>query len=130
MSRLFKQASWFIVVGCAAAATHWLIAVLCVELAHLPPLLANVVGWLTAFVVSFSGHYRLTFRHQRVGLWHACRRFFLVSAGGFAVNEAAYALLLRLQVLRYDVLLFLLLLGMAVITFLLSRYWVFRSKPA
>src|SRR5690606_7567946 len=63
MRALLKQIGWFIAVGCAAAATHWLAAVACVELLGMPPLAANAAGWLIAFVVSFTGHYRLTFRH-------------------------------------------------------------------
>ena len=49
------------------------------------------VGWLVAFAVSFIGHYRLTFRHSRIPWTIAIRRFFLVSAAGFLVNESAYA---------------------------------------
>ena len=86
MRALFKQLL-FVAVGCAAAATHWAVAVGCVELAAAAPLVANLVGWLVAFAVSFIGHYRLTFRHSRIPWTIAIRRFFLVSAAGFLVNE-------------------------------------------
>ena len=89
---------------------------------------ANVVGWLVAFCVSFAGHYRLTFRHQRAPLLRAAGRFFMVSALGFAINEAAYAALLRLTTIRYDVLLALVLVGIAGMTFILGRYWAFRHS--
>src|SRR3546814_9114396 len=49
MRALIKQIGWFITVGCAAAATHWVVAVGCVELLGIPPLAANAVGWLVAF---------------------------------------------------------------------------------
>ena len=52
MRALFKQLV-FVAVGCAAAATHWAVAVGCVELAAAAPLVANLVGWLVAFAVSF-----------------------------------------------------------------------------
>ncbi len=58
----------------------------------------------------------------------AAARFFLVSALGFAVNEAAYAALLRLTAIRYDVLLALVLIGIAGMTFILGRYWAFRRS--
>ena len=64
MQKMLRDVSWFIVVGCAAAATHWLIAVASVAVLNFAPLLANLVGWMVAFFVSFSGHYQLTFRHQ------------------------------------------------------------------
>ncbi|WP_094820511.1 GtrA family protein [Bordetella genomosp. 4] len=128
MRALIKQIAWFVVVGCAAAATHWAVAVACVEGLHMPPLAANAVGWLIAFVVSFSGHYRLTFRHLASHWMTAARRFFLISACGFLLNEASYAWLLHATSLRYDVLLALILIGLAVLTFLASRLWAFRRK--
>ncbi|AUT46003.1 GtrA family protein [Achromobacter sp. AONIH1] len=130
MRALFKQLVFFVAVGCAAAATHWAVAVGCVELAAAAPLVANLVGWLVAFAVSFIGHYRLTFRHSRIPWTIAIRRFFLVSAAGFLVNESAYAWLLHATAVRYDVLLALILIGLAVLTFVVSRLWAFRHKPA
>ncbi|HUH86599.1 MAG TPA: GtrA family protein [Pusillimonas sp.] len=128
MFNLFKQLAWFVATGCAAALTHWLVVVLCVQQLGLAPLLANFVGWLVAFGVSFLGHYHLTFRAQR-GPWaRAAGRFFLVSALGFAVNELAYAYFLHTTAVRYDVLLAMILIGMAVLTFILGRFWAFRHK--
>ncbi|MFV0284285.1 MAG: GtrA family protein [Castellaniella sp.] len=124
--KLAAQIGWFVIVGCAAAATHWAVTVACVSLGGLAPLTANVAGWLVAFGVSFGGHYHLTFRHQRAPLGRAAVRFFLVSALGFAVNEAAYATLLHLTTIRYDVLLALVLTGIAAMTFILGRHWAFR----
>nr|WP_180984196.1 GtrA family protein [Castellaniella caeni] len=128
MKKLITQIGWFVIVGCAAAATHWAVAVACVALAGLAPLLANLVGWLVAFGVSFTGHYRLTFRHQHAPLLRSALRFFAVSALGFVVNEAAYATLLRLTTIRYDLLLALVLIGIAGMTFILGRYWAFRHS--
>src|SRR5690606_18821509 len=102
MQNIIRQLGWFVAVGCAAAATHWLVVVATVDWLGLAPLLANVIGWLVAFVVSFAGHYRLTFRQQRAPLFKAARRFFAVSALGFGANELAYAWLLQATPLRYD----------------------------
>src|SRR5690606_4949594 len=129
MRALIKQIGWFLCVGCAAAATHWAVAVGCVEQLGLPPLAANAIGWLVAFVVSFTGHYRLTFRHLASRWTVAARRFFLISACGFLLNEAAYAWLLHITRVRYDALLALILLGLAALTFLASRLWAFRRRP-
>ena len=126
--KLAAQIGWFVIVGCAAAATHWAVAVACVAVGGLSPLAANLAGWLVAFVVSFTGHYRLTFRHQAAPLLRAAGRFFLVSALGFAVNEAAYATLLHLTTIRYDILLALVLIGIAGMTFILGRCWAFRHS--
>ncbi|HQO29753.1 MAG TPA: GtrA family protein [Accumulibacter sp.] len=128
MHKTFRQIALFIAVGCAAALTHWLIAVACVVHWQQPPLIANVIGWLLAFIVSFTGHYLLTFRRQSDSLLRAGRRFFVVSSAGFAINELSYAYLLHATPIAYDLLLAMILLAVAVLTFLLSRYWAFRNK--
>jgi len=118
----------FILVGSTAAFVHWATVVALVRLLALPPLAANVAGWAVAFSVSFAGQFSLTFRDQGAPLAQAARRFFLLSFGGFMLNEAAYAVLLRWSPWRYDLLLALVLVGVAIVTYLLSRRWAFRGS--
>lgn len=120
----------FIAVGGAATAVHWSTVVALVRGLGLPPLAANVGGWMVAFGVSFAGQSMLTFRDQGAPPRQAAGRFLLLSLGGFTINEAAYAALLRWSPWRYDVLLAAVLLGVAVFTYLLSRHWAFRSAAA
>lgn len=126
---LSRQLMWFILVGCAAAGTHWLSVVVLVSTTSIAPLYANVAGWLIAFSVSFGGHYLLTFRHQNAPMARAALRFLAVSALGFAVNETIYAWLLHTTTVRYDILLAGVLIGIAFMTFLLGRFWAFSGKP-
>ncbi len=128
MQKLVRQLGWFVAVGCAASVTHWLVVVGAVSASGMRPLLANIVGWLVAFCVSFAGHFLLTFRQHRAPLARAARRFFIVSAIGFGVNELAYAWLLHTTALPYDALLALILIGIAGMTFVLGRLWAFRHK--
>jgi putative flippase GtrA len=121
--------AWFIAVGCTAAAVHFGVVVLLVEFTGLAPLLANVAGWLVAFIVSFCGQWRLTFRGSGAPWRQALRRFFLISLGGFSANEATYAVLLHFSALPYDLLLALVLVAVAVMTYLLSSRWAFRGSP-
>lgn len=127
MNSIIKQIAWFVGVGCSAAATHWLVVVVLVQLYSLDPLLANFIGWLVAFCVSFTGHYYLTFRLHAAPIVRAALRFFGVSALGFAINEMAYAWLLKYTTLGYDILLAIILISIAVMTFVLGRYWAFRK---
>lgn len=120
--------AWFVAVGSAAAAVHLAVVVLLVSGLGQLPLLANIVGWLVAFTVSFSGHWLLTF-DKRAPWWRAARRFFTISMGGFLVNESMYAVLLRLSGWRYDVLLAIVLVAVAVLTYLLSSRWAFLGTP-
>lgn len=126
MKKLSHQLSWFVAVGTSAAFVHWVVVVLLVSGAYLTPLVANVVGWVVAFGVSFMGHYQLTFRYQRGHIKDAVWRFFLLSAIGFAINETSYAILLKQTRLPYELLLAIILVGVAAFTFLASRLWAFN----
>lgn len=128
MSILIVQLAWFILIGCLSAAMHWSVAIALVRATGINPLVANVAGWAVAFWISLLGHYRLTFRAQASAWWPSARRFLVLSATGFAVNETSYALLLRYTTLPFDLLLALVLIGVAGMTFVLSRLWAFRRS--
>lgn len=127
-----RNVGWFIFVGCAAAGVHLVAVSLLVSQLAWPPLAANIVAWLLAFCVSFTGHWHLTFPHSGAPMLRAIRRFFLISLSGFAINEALYAVLLHTIGERwYLSILFFVLLAVAVITWLLSSRWAFRgTDPA
>lgn len=127
MKKTIRQLSWFVLVGAMAAATHWVVAVAIVQSMQINPLWANLIGWLVAFGVSFSGHYHLTFRYQRAGVAQAIRRFFVISACGFLINEISYAVLLANTSIRYDALLMGILIAVAGATFIASRFWGFKA---
>ncbi|MFC5499168.1 GtrA family protein [Caenimonas terrae] len=120
-----RRIGWFIAVGSTAAAVHLGTVVALVRWGGWAPELANVLGWLVAFVCSFFGHHLTTFSDAQAPMGRAARRFFAVSALGFAANQAAYVLLLRLSGMRYDLALALVLVGIAVLTYLLGRRWAF-----
>lgn len=126
MRALTARLAWFIAVGCAAAAVHFTVVVALVSGLGQLPLVANVGGWMVAFLVSFSGHWLLTFE-QRAPWRRAVRRFFAISLAGFLVNETTYAVLLRWSGWRYDVLLAIVLVAVAVATYLASSRWAFLS---
>ena len=117
----------FVAVGCTAAAVHYCIVLLLVSGAGAPPLAANVAGWLPAFAVSFLGQWRFTFGARAAPGGQALRRFLVLSLGGFGANETAYAILLHWTVLPYDVLLAIVLVGVACSTYVLSSVWAFRA---
>jgi putative flippase GtrA len=122
-----QRLAFFLVVGALAAAVHWLVVVGLVTGLRLQPLLANIIGWLVAFVASFSGHYLLTFRDQSAPLGRSALRFFGVSALGFSINESIYAITLALG-WRYDWALLIVLVAVAVMTYFLSRRWAFMRS--
>lgn len=122
----------FIVVGTSAAAVHWAVVRCAVEWFGLVPLVANVLGWMIAFSVSFSGHRLWTFSDTTsLDTGQSLGRFLIVSLTGFMINEATYAVLLQFGWLPYDLTLAVVLVLVAGGTFVVSRAWAFRSaRPA
>ncbi len=93
MSRLFPatmalaiQAAVFGAVGLAASLTHFLVASALFSLAAIPIFFANVVGFSIAFLVSYMGHYHLSFRSTAPAI-SALSRFLAVALSGFALNN-------------------------------------------
>jgi putative flippase GtrA len=128
MKNIFRQLGWFFVVGCAAAGTHWVCAVASVVIFDIRPALANFIGWSIAVIVSFFGHYFFTFRHQKKTLLPAIRRFLAISVFGFSINELTFMYFLRHTGIPYYWLLAIILVAIAVLTFVFSRYWAFDHK--
>lgn len=117
---------WFGAVGAAAAAVHFGIVWWLVGAHGWWPLAANVVAFAVAFGVSFAGHRLLTFAAQRAPLGQALRRFAVVACSSFALNELMYALLLWAG-WDYRLALLVVLLAVAVLTYVASRWWAFKG---
>ena len=118
----------FGVVGVSAFLVHFGVVTLWLVPVGLPPLWANVFGFLMAFVVSYFGHRHLTFRATHVVHLQALPRFFAVACLGFAVNETGYFVLLHYANLDYRIALFIVLVAVAVMTFALGKLWAFAGS--
>lgn len=123
-----RELLWFGIVGVSAMLVHLGSVALILVPLGLPPLIANIVGFLLAFQISHVGHHRLTFNAVDAPLGRSRRRFFLVAFSSFLVNEAMYALLLRFTTLDYRVALMIVLVAVAVLTFVSARQWAFAGK--
>jgi putative flippase GtrA len=128
MKHATRRLGLFVGVGTAAAAVHFLVVWSMVEHLGLAPLVANPLGWCVALGVSFAGHRFLTFADQRAPLARSARRFLLLSAIGFGVNECAYAVLLGSSGLGYRSALAAVLVGVAGFTYGLGRHWAFLGN--
>ncbi|MEQ1767207.1 MAG: GtrA family protein [Methylotenera sp.] len=130
MSNLHKQSiSWFAIIGALAAIVHYIVAVSFEFTGVLPPSQANIVGFLMAFPVSYFGHRKFSFSKQTSTHSQAFPRFLTVAVAGFIANQ-----LLLIAALTYTWLPFWLALGLvmviiAVSTYLLSRNWAFKHSP-
>ena len=118
---------WFVLVGASAALTHMAVFTLVLLLVPtLWPEIANVPGFLVAFLVSFIGHRRLSFQDAGTSLLQSFMRFAATAVAGFVTNEAVFIALFRF----FGFPTWLALIGgivvSAVQTFVLSRFWAFR----
>ena len=120
---------WFVLVGASAALTH--MAVFTVVLLLVPtlwPEIANVAGFLVAFLVSFVGHRCLSFQDAGTSLMQSFLRFAATAVAGFVTNETVFILLFRLLGLPTWVALISGIVVSAVQTFVLSRFWAFKRN--
>jgi len=126
----------FGVVGLSATLIHVAVFLLLTgvqfsEGSRLDPQVANLLAWMSAFVVSFLGHYHWTFAGlQDPGsrsTYQTLLRFLVVSLLGLGLNSGL--VLLVVDVLgRPPVVaaVFMATLTPAV-SFVISRYWAFRG---
>lgn len=119
---------YFILVGSCAAAVHLLVVYALVSLSGMPALWANPLGFLTAFAVSFFGHARWTFPIDPAQHGRAVRRFFVLAATGFALNQAAFYWGLGwVGSQAYLPLLVAVMVLVAGATFVLGKLWAFAD---
>lgn len=120
---------WFVLVGASAALTHMAVFTVVLLLAPtLWPEIANVAGFLVAFLVSFVGHRRLSFQDAGTGLMQSFLRFAATAVAGFVTNEAVFIVLFRVLALPTWVALISGIVLSAVQTFVLSRFWAFKRN--
>jgi putative flippase GtrA len=118
----------FGIVGAVAAATHFFVTIGFVSLGGWRPQLANVAGYAVALAVSYLGQALWTFGQSGVNAVDFTK-FAATSLTGFAANALTYASLLRWTGLDYRLALALVLLLVAMLTFLSLNHWVFAAPP-
>jgi len=120
---------WFLLVGASAALTH--MAVFALVLLLVPtlwPEIANVAGFLVAFLVSFVGHRRLSFQDADTSLMQSFLRFAATAVAGFVTNEAVFIVLFRVLGLPTWMALISGIVLSALQTFVLSQFWAFKRN--
>ena len=122
-----RSGFWFVLVGASAALVH--MAVFACVLAAIPdlwPEIANVAGFLVAFMVSFVGHRLLSFQDAGTSWMQSFWRFAATALAGFVTNQAVFILLFRALELPTWVALLGGIVLAALQTFVLSRFWAFK----
>lgn len=117
----------FFVVGTAASATHYIVALAAYSLFGCTPGIANALGYALGFPVSYCGHRFWTFDSTRERHAVALPRFMLVALLSFGANQTLLLLAVHWLPLPFWLLLGAVLVVVAVSTYVVSRLWVFRT---
>ena len=116
----------FGITGSMATLVHFFTVVLLVETNHLHPLTANIFGFLSGFLISFSGHRFWTFSETSRTVSASLPRFLLIATANFAGNQSLYYISLEKLHMHYTIALLFVLGLMALFTYCLSKWWAFR----
>ena len=125
---LKKELLIFFAVGIAALLVHLFVVWLVVQLGHLHPLDANILGFLVAVNVSYFGHSLLSFNRRNTLSWRAFLKFFSIASATFVANQIIYYFGLKwFGDALYLPMLAVVLILVGAITYLLSKFWVFAA---
>lgn len=120
----------FLIVGGCAAATHYVVALGVDWATGIAPAWSNLIGFLCAFPVSYLGHRNLSFAGTRAPHRTALPKLMAVSGTAFVGNQIMLAALLEYTPLPLWLALGIVLVFVALSTWLLGRYWAFAHTPA
>ena len=124
MKRLLKFAS----VGIVATLVHYFTALAAAHLINIHPEISNIIGFMIAFIVSFFGHWRWTFRDHRTRFCRALPAFALVAVSMFFFNATVFRLLLGYTHYRFELLLLFVQALVLLITYTATKYWAFAKQ--
>ena len=123
LAQLFR----FGIVGAIATAVHISVVVSLVESTVISdPLVANIVAFCCAVLVSYFGHNYWTFQHRQ----HSTKqfaRFVLITLSALGLNQIILYVATRLIGLDYKIGLIFVILLVPIFTYFLARLWVFRT---
>lgn len=109
----------FVTVGILAAFVHLFILWFLFSSLNFSPLLANLIAYCLAFIVSFCGHFKWTFRSKEDPV-RAMVKFILVSMAALLINTLILYVLIVVGWLHP--------LNSAVIAFLFSSTFMFLAN--
>lgn len=122
-----RQVMRYGVVGATATITHILLVLAMVERGGLNALPATVLSFLIAFNISYFGARAWAFEAKGQHRDHL-PRYFATAILGLALNAGIIGILHTVLGLDYRLALGVVVVSVPAITFLLSRYWVFRER--
>ncbi|RZW11795.1 MAG: GtrA family protein, partial [Rhodobacteraceae bacterium] len=93
---------------------------------RMTPFSANIFAFLSAFLVSYFGHSRFTYKSTAPAS-RSLPRFFAVASGGLFLNQAIVYLAVDVLGWQYITALVIVVSTVPVIIYFLGRVWAFRE---
>jgi putative flippase GtrA len=122
-----RQLIKFAIVGGLSFVIHYSTVIFLVAVFLIRPLVANIFGFSIAMIFAFFGHRFWTFQ-QSTGRMHTTLfAFFTVNIVNFLINQSLYYVLLTYFHMKYYVALFVVLGMVAIVSFVVNKYWVFKQ---
>ncbi len=126
LRRELATASRFAIVGLIGTLVHTCVAMSASLSGLLPTFLANILGFVIAFGVTFTGHHLWSFPggHDKA---RRMRRYFVLSVAGFALNATILASWLAFTPWPRSLGLMIAILVVPGLSFIGSRLWAFAG---
>ena len=120
-----REVFFFGIVGVTATCTHYFCALVLVTILQFNVYVSNILGYLSAVMLSWFGHSFLSFR--TAPSLERFKRFCLVSALTFSLSQGILFVAEDLFHWPAKYSLVVVVMSIPVISFVLNKFWVFRS---
>ncbi len=124
---LLRQLARFGLTGGTASLTHLLVVVLLVEVLKLHPLRANIIGYFSGFIFSYTGHRYWTFADTTQSIKFTLPSFLFIACINFVLNQSLFYFFFTKLHIDYPIALVMTISIIATFTFLLGKHWVFKK---
>lgn len=122
-----RELVMFLAVGAATTSTHIAVAIILETLLNLSAQRANFGGYVSAVVLSYFGHGKLTFRGIENHAIHI-PRFIVVSLFGLTIGAGLIEILAGRNEMPFVYAMVIAGVAVASTTFLLSKFWAFAHS--
>lgn len=116
----------FGVIGAAATVVHMSVAFVLYYGLDFAPLMANPIAFLIAWCVSYTGQFKWTFKDSGAQHKSSAPKFFAVSVLSLVLSQIVVWFTAQYLGLPFYLAMICVVLSVPIVTFLLSKFWVFR----
>ena len=124
------QIARFGIIGAAATLVHMGVAFVLYYGLDFAPLIANPIAFLLAWCVSYTGQFKWTFKDSGAQHKSSAPKFFAVSVLSLILSQIVVWVTAELLGLPFYLAMICVVFSVPVVTFILSKFWVFRGKPS